>query len=138
MPLFTRQRQELRQVLRRALDRLRNARPPTLGVREAYARLADSYPAEAHNAFLRLEQTTMLALLPDVGGKTVLDVGCGTGRYLKILRQRGAARIVGVDLSWEMLRKASGRGAIARADLAALPVVSARFDVITAGLTVGY
>jgi malonyl-CoA O-methyltransferase len=134
MPLFTRQRQ----VLRRALDRLRNATPPTLGVRDAYARLADTYQADAHNPFLRLEQATMLELLPDVAGKTALDVACGTGRYLEILRARGAARTVGVDLSPEMLREARGLGALVRGDLRALPIVSARFDVVTAGLAVGY
>jgi malonyl-CoA O-methyltransferase len=111
---------------------------PKLGVREAYARLADVYPPEAHNPFMELEQATMLALLPDVAGRTVLDVACGTGRYLKILRARGAARVVGIDLSIEMLRRARAQGAVARGDLVALPVVGARFDVVTCGLAIGH
>ena len=131
-------RKVLRQGFRRLLRPLRNANPVTLAVREAYARLADSYPAEAHNAFMRLEQATMLELLPDVAGKRALDVACGTGRYLELLRARGAALAVGVDASSEMLRKARGLGAIARGDLRALPVASAQFDLVVCGLAVGH
>jgi SAM-dependent methyltransferase len=125
-------------VLRRVLRRLWPAPAEELGVREAYARLADGYLAEAHNPFMRLEETTMLGLLPDVTGKAALDVGCGTGRYLRILRERGAALTVGLDLSPEMLGKARGLAPLARADLRALPIAAARFDLVTSGLAVGH
>src|SRR3954462_753859 len=127
-----------RRVLCRLIGRLRKWPVETLGVREAYACLADSYPAHTRHPFMQLEQATMLGLLPDVAGKRVLDVACGTGRYLEILRERGAARTFGVDLSPEMLGKASGLGAIARCDLRALPVASGQFDVVICGLAVGY
>lgn len=39
-------------------------------------------------------------------GKTVLDAGCGIGYGSAILRQRGAAKVVGVDLSEEALGEA--------------------------------
>jgi len=128
----------LRQALRRVFRPRRNAPPATIAVSEAYARLADSYPAEAHNPFMRLEQATVLELLPEVAGKRALDVACGTGRYLEILRGRGAALAVGVDSSSEMLRNARGLGALARGDLRALPVGSARFDLVICGLAVGH
>ena len=35
--------------------------------------------------------------------KTVLDIGCGSGRYLVEYAKRGARRVVGVDLSPKML-----------------------------------
>lgn len=127
-----------RQALRRLLHRDRNSPPATIDVGEAYARLADSYPAEAHNPFMRLEQATVLGLWPEVAGRRALDVACGTGRYLEILRARGAALAVGVDASTEMLRKARGLGAIARGDLRALPVASERFDLVVCGLAVGH
>jgi 2-polyprenyl-3-methyl-5-hydroxy-6-metoxy-1,4-benzoquinol methylase len=38
-----------------------------------------------------------------VAGKTVLDVGCGSGRYSLEYARRGAARVVGVDFSAPML-----------------------------------
>jgi hypothetical protein len=86
----------VRQTLRRLVGLVRKNPVETLDVREAYARLADSYPAHTNHPFMRLEQATMLELLPDLAGKRTLDVACGTGRYLKILR--GAATTLGIDL----------------------------------------
>jgi ubiquinone/menaquinone biosynthesis C-methylase UbiE len=43
----------------------------------------------------------------------VLDVACGTGRWLEELWQRGAASAVGLDVSTEMLRQARGKAALA-------------------------
>ncbi len=124
--------------LRGALQKFRYVPPLAVGVREAYARWADVYPPVAHNPFMQREQQELLSLLPEVAGKTALDVGCGTGRYIEILRERGAIVVVGIDLSSEMLQRARARGAIARADLRALPIRSACIDVVTAGLTVGH
>jgi len=42
----------------------------------------------------------------DVAGKTVLDVGCGSGIYTGEFARRGAARIVGVDFSSNMVKLA--------------------------------
>lgn len=39
-------------------------------------------------------------------GKTVLDLACGEGRYSRMLKQRGAAQVVGVDLSAQMINLA--------------------------------
>ncbi|HNQ24257.1 MAG TPA: class I SAM-dependent methyltransferase [Phycisphaerae bacterium] len=39
----------------------------------------------------------------DVTGKRVLDIGCGSGRYCVEFAQRGAAEVVGVDLSDNMI-----------------------------------
>ncbi len=42
----------------------------------------------------------------DVQGKQILDVGCGSGRYMVEYAKRGARRIVGVDFSSQMLELA--------------------------------
>ena len=43
--------------------------------------------------------------LGDLGGKRVLDVGCGKGRFARVLKeQEPAAEIWGLDISEEMLR----------------------------------
>jgi ubiquinone/menaquinone biosynthesis C-methylase UbiE len=38
-----------------------------------------------------------LRVLPDVVGKDVIDLGCGTGYFCAHLKKAGAARVVGVD-----------------------------------------
>ena len=45
---------------------------------------------------------------------SVLDVGCGTGVFLDLLRERGVARVVGVDRDPEMVQEARARGHDAR------------------------
>jgi 2-polyprenyl-3-methyl-5-hydroxy-6-metoxy-1,4-benzoquinol methylase len=49
------------------------------------------------------EYPSFMALLPDVAGSRVLDLGCGAGRLAHHLAERGAAEVIGVDLSERML-----------------------------------
>lgn len=44
-----------------------------------------------------------------VRGRTVLDLGCGEGYVARQLKNRGAERIVGLDISEEMIRHARER-----------------------------
>jgi len=53
-----------------------------------------------------VEKPTMLSLLPELQGKKLLDLGCGTGEHLQLYLQRGAAHVVGMDLSAAMLTQA--------------------------------
>jgi 2-polyprenyl-3-methyl-5-hydroxy-6-metoxy-1,4-benzoquinol methylase len=62
-----------------------------------YAALIDERPWNA-----LYERPTTLALLPDVGGKDVLDAGCGPGWYADWLVRRGA-RVEVIDLSPAMV-----------------------------------
>src|SRR4051812_38955136 len=50
-----------------------------------------------------LEKPAMLAKLPDLTGKRVLSLGCGTGEECATLLNRGAAHIIAIDLSETML-----------------------------------
>ena len=122
---------------------------PVLNPKTAYALWAASYPPHAHNPLMQTEERAMLALLPtDLRGCTVLDAGCGSGRYLRHAHQRGAQALIGVDLSPEMLRRAQrevvdavegdGRIGLAQAELEALPVQDAWSDVTLCGLTLGH
>jgi toxoflavin synthase len=51
-----------------------------------------------------VELPSVYQILDDVTGLCILDLACGTGYYAKELRRRGAARVVGVDLSEAMIR----------------------------------
>ncbi len=45
-------------------------------------------------------------LMPDFTGKRVLDLGCGFGWHCRWARQQGAASVLGIDLSRNMLDRA--------------------------------
>lgn len=53
-----------------------------------------------------VEKPTMLSLLPDLNGKKLLDLGCGTGGHLQLYLEKGASSVVGMDLSASMLKQA--------------------------------
>src|SRR5580658_2763627 len=44
----------------------------------------------------------------DVKGKTICDIGCGSGRFVVEFAKRGAAHVTGVDVAPEMLRLSRG------------------------------
>lgn len=75
----------------------------------------------------------MQRLLPERGvGLRLLDVGCGTGHHMALLRQRGFD-VVGLDGSEEMIAiaRANNPGAtIRQGDVEALPFPSGGFDVV--------
>jgi len=53
-----------------------------------------------------LEQPAMRKLIPDVQGKSVLDLGCGFGFNCKEFALAGAKRVFGIDLSEKMIEQA--------------------------------
>lgn len=97
-----------------------------------YDRWAAIYDHE-DNALIQLEERELPALLGDVAGLDVVDVGCGTGRWALRLAAAGA-RVTGLDFSAGMLeqarRKPGAEHVTFRAhDVGApLPVSDAAFD----------
>lgn len=72
-----------------------------------YNDIADNYhQAEDHPIKTFVEGFTFLNRVGDIRDKSVLDLACGTGFYTRLLKQAGASRVVGVDLSVEMVAKA--------------------------------
>jgi malonyl-CoA O-methyltransferase len=125
----------------RFLERFIHRSPLKLSVEEAYARWAANYPPHAHNRLMQLEEEAVMNMLPDPRGVTALDLACGSGRYLRHLRERGAARVVGTDLSPAMLTRAqteTARAELAQADLLALPLPTSTFHLVVCGLAVGH
>jgi malonyl-CoA O-methyltransferase len=123
-------------------------RPKLMEAAAAYALWAQSYPAHAHNPLMRTEERAMLGLMPGgLQGQRVLDVGCGSGRYMLHALQCGATRVSGVDFSPQMLERAdlefdiyrgSAEIRLLQGDLLAIPVPDAWADVTLCGLVVGH
>jgi len=105
--------------------------PSPVSVVEGYERWAPSYD-RTPNPLLAREERYLVPLLPDLHGKHVLDVACGTGRWLERLLAKGARLGVGVDFSTAMLgiarRKVALTGRLARADCRRLPFCASVFD----------
>jgi ubiquinone/menaquinone biosynthesis C-methylase UbiE len=55
---------------------------------------------------LHIEHFTFFELLGDLSGRSVLDLACGEGYYTRKIRERGAKRVLGVDVSNQMIQLA--------------------------------
>ena len=99
------------------------------------------------------EWPMLRALLPDVSGLAVLDLGCGFGWFCRWAQEQGAARILGIDMSEKMLARAqaaSTRAASAqtaslfaaitylRGDLEHLDLPAAAFGLAYSSLALHY
>jgi ubiquinone/menaquinone biosynthesis C-methylase UbiE len=117
----------------------------TISGYEQYDQMAEAYAEKnatgAYNAFF--ERPSMIDMLPDLLGMSVLDLGCGSGALAAHLHRAGA-QVSGVDGSSEMLK-------IARRDLPAevelkcvdlnrgLPdFQNDMFDLVVSALTIHY
>ena len=75
-----------------------------------YDHIGSKYDAYAQTATLkRAECYTFFHLVGALEGKRVLDLASGLGFYTRQLKQRGAAQVVGVDISPEMVRLARAK-----------------------------
>lgn len=97
---------------------------PPRALRESYDRGAARYD-ERFRAIQAPKHEAVLARVPLREGARVLDAGCGTG--LLAARAPGA-RWVGLDLSFEMLRRAASRVERVQGDVRRLPFGPATFD----------
>jgi len=108
---------------------------------EAHALWAPTYD-HAPNPILSLEERCVTPLLPSMAGMDVLDVACGTGRWLKRLLRRGAATAAGLDLSREMLRQAQGKPELAtrlvQADAMEMPLRTKSLDFAICSFGLSY
>ena len=75
------------------------------------------------------EQVVVPLLLDLVGADrgTVLDVGCGNGRIMAMLKG-GKLHPIGCDLNTSLLAAASRVGPVMRVDLPAIPLRNASID----------
>jgi SAM-dependent methyltransferase len=89
------------------------------------------------------EWPALRALLPDLNRLRVVDLGCGFGWFCRWAREHGAAAVLGLDVSENMLvgaRSETSGGAItyARADLEHLALPEASFELAYSSLALHY
>jgi toxoflavin synthase len=69
-----------------------------------YDHIGNKYDEDALTATLkRAERYTFLRIVGLLDGKRALDLACGFGFYTQLLKQCGAAQVIGVDISPAML-----------------------------------
>ena len=95
------------------------------------------------NANILFEMPALFSLLPDMEGKCVLDLGCGFGEHCKEYVNRGAAKVVGIDISEKMLevaRKENSDPKITYLHMAMedLGELEGKFDVVISSLAFHY
>ncbi|MBV8863382.1 MAG: class I SAM-dependent methyltransferase [Mycobacterium sp.] len=108
-------------------------------------RIAEQYQqAKALPGHSQIETHSALQLIGDVRGKRVLDVACGEGHLTRMVRNAGAAEVVGIDISQRMVdlaRKQETRQQVGieyRVEDAKAVVGHADFDLVVAAWLLVY
>ncbi len=106
---------------------------------EGYSRLGRSVDGLAGAP----EWPALRALLPDLRGLNVLDLGCGFGWFCRWARQNGAAHVLGIDVSEKMLARSGATTqdtavTYTRADMEQLELSPASFDLVYSSLALHY
>ncbi|WP_181388389.1 malonyl-ACP O-methyltransferase BioC [Vibrio albus] len=106
-------------------------------IAEAFGRAAQHY--DQHAQFQRDVGNMLLVSMPqDLSGYKVLDIGCGTGYFSRLLAERGAI-VTAADLSCDMLKQAEARCKdkvvnYQQADAENLPFSDDSFDFVFSSL----
>lgn len=100
-------------------------------------------PRSIHGLDGAAEWPTLRELVPAVAGRRVVDLGCGFGWFCRWAADEGAADVLGVDLSANMLDRARSdttqpQVRYERHDLEQLTLAPASFDLAYSSLTFHY
>jgi ubiquinone/menaquinone biosynthesis C-methylase UbiE len=110
-------------------------------VQQGYERWAATYDRD-FNPLLALEERILSSRFPSLTGKKVLDIACGTGRWLKLFARAGTLQCVGIDISAGMLAIASSdqdkRHKLVRADCMRIPLASGSVDFAICSFAIGH
>jgi ubiquinone/menaquinone biosynthesis C-methylase UbiE len=108
---------------------------------EGYRLWAHTYDHEA-NPMLSLERRVLEPLLPTVAGLDIIDLGCGTGRWLEVLKQSGARSLLGVDFSREMLEVAASKlgdaAQLVQGNCVGVPLADNSVDLVLCNFVLSY
>ena len=89
------------------------------------------------------EWPSLRAMLPNLRGLRVLDLGCGFGWFCRWARQNGAAQVLGLDVSRNMLARARAETdddkiRYALEDMERIKLPQASFDLVYSSLAFHY
>ena len=90
-----------------------------------------------------IETPILFAMLPDLHGKTILDIGCGMGQHAKQYSDMGAESVLGIDISEKMLGYAEEHNkaeniTYQRMAMEDIEEINRQFDLITSSLVFDY
>ena len=90
-----------------------------------------------------IETPILLAMIPEVDGKRVLDIGCGMGQHAKQYSDMGAESVLGIDISEKMLEYAKEHFhakniTYRQMALEDICQIDEQFDLITSSLAFDY
>lgn len=90
-----------------------------------------------------LEWPALHSMLPALGGLHVLDLGCGFGKWSRLMREQDAAAVIGIDISTRMLERARAENAVEGVTYINCPIEDAAFDpesfdLVTSSLALHY
>jgi malonyl-CoA O-methyltransferase len=113
----------------------------TLPAKNAYQLWAPTYDT-TQNPILSLEERVLQPHLHDLQKKRVLDIGCGTGRWIRRIATQKASSLIGIDESSAMLSVARkhcpDEAVLLRASAIALPLPNRSVDIILASFLLSY
>ena len=89
------------------------------------------------------EWPALRAMLPEMRGLTVVDLGCGFGWFCRWAREQGATQVLGLDVSENMLGRARAETSdtaivYERADMERLVIPATTFDLAYSSLVLHY
>ncbi len=102
-----------------------------MGLKDVWNRIADEYAKKKYfgKGLFKEEKQNLPKILKNC--KKILDVGCGSGRHLKFIKNLGK-EVVGLDFSEEMIKNARKvfDGKLVVADVRNLPFEDKSFDCV--------
>jgi ubiquinone/menaquinone biosynthesis C-methylase UbiE len=110
-----------------------------------YNPIAEQYKRSKQRPWrIHIEAFSLMALIGDPRGRSVLDVACGEGFYTRMVRQKGAAKVTGVDLSEGMIELARKQEAVHKLGIdyilgdARHLALSQKYDLVVAAYLLNY
>jgi len=111
---------------------------------EAYDLWASTYDEQTDNPIVHLNELVFNEMLANINmeGKTVVDVGCGTGQHWEKIFAKKPLELIGYEISDEMLNKLHGKYPHAKTYIAhdnnLTELKNESCDIVVSTLVIGY